>query len=357
MRTDIDLIKEMGCTAVRLPHYQHAPMFEDLCDQNGLVAWAELGLVNEIDPSIEFAELTKQQLRELIKQNFNHPSICVWGIFNELWFKDRPDQELELVRELNELAHQLDPTRPTTAATDRPIEHPGNWITDLIAFNRYHGWYTGRPEDWPMKLDESRSRSPAGRSIGISEYGAGASIAQHEIDPRKPETTSRWHPEEWQCVVHENAWCAMRDRPELWCKFVWVFADFASANRKEGDMIGMNDKGLVSADRKLKKDAFYFYKANWSAEPFVYICSRRYTPRAESISWVKVYSNCDSVELRLNGRSLGVHQNADRIFRWEDVKLVRGKNVFEAIGQRNGKSFTDACTIVQDSSPAAAPSR
>ena len=145
MRIDMDLIKEMGCTAVRFCHYQHSADMYDLCDENGIVAWAELGLVNKIDPSQEFSEITKQQLTELIKQNFNHPSICMWSLYNELWFRNM-DHDLNLVRELNSLAHELDSSRPTTGAADRPVGHPANLITDIVGFNRYYGWYGGAAE-------------------------------------------------------------------------------------------------------------------------------------------------------------------------------------------------------------------
>jgi beta-galactosidase len=349
MRTDMNLLKEMGCTVVRCAHYQHAGEFYDLCDQNGIVAWAELGLVNLIDPSPEFADITQQQLRELIKQNYNHPSICMWSLYNELWFKkENENYDLQFVRDLNSLAHQLDATRPTTAAANQPVNHPGNWITDIVGFNIYSGWYSGTATDWPQTLDQHRAAAPADRAFAISEYGAGASVHQHEADPKRPAPTGHWHPEEWQNYVHEQAWAAMRDRPYLWGKFIWNFANFSAAPRDEGDEIGINDKGLLTADRKIKKDAFYFYKANWSSEPFVYITDRRFTPRAERIVNVKIYSNCDRVELRANEQSLESKTSDNHIFKWENVKLQLGENRFRARGLKDGKEFIDACTIVCD---------
>jgi beta-galactosidase len=354
---DFDLIMEMGCTAVRLAHYQHAQEFYDLCDGGGLVVWAEACLVNSVTPSQAFDDAAKQQLRELIKQSYNHPSICFWSLYNELGQGVRlKGQELalqerhqiELVRQINALSHQLDPTRLTTAATNRPEpDHPLNLIPDVIAFNRYDGWYSKSLAAWPGELEKIHAGQP-GRCVGISEYGAGASIYQHEIDPAQPKTAGAWHPEEWQCLVHEAAYGAMKRRPYLWCTFLWNMFDFASDGRHEGDHLGINDKGLVTYDRKTRKDAFYFYKANWTTEPFVYITDRRFTPRNVAIGPVKVYSNCDSVELKLNGQSMGVKTADDHAFIWPDITLIRGDNRLEAIGTHEGKQVNDSCTILFD---------
>jgi beta-galactosidase len=353
---DFDLIMEMGCTGIRLAHYEHAQEFYDLCDKGGLVVWAEDGLVNSVGYSQEFDDNAKRIVRELIKQNYNHPSICFWSLFNELGNPKRvsaderekqKQHQLELVGALNDEAHQLDPTRLTTAATLLAPKEPLNAITDVIAFNHYLGWYNGTRADWPSWLDGLRTALP-GRSIGISEYGAGASIYEHELDPKQPKTTGVWHPEEWQCLVHESAYAAMKNRPWLWGTFLWNMFDFASANRDEGDHLGINDKGLVSYDRKTKKDAFFFYKANWSSDPFVHINDRRFTPRNVGEAPVKIYSNCDYVELKLNGDSLGKKISQDHIFIWPDVSLAPGANDLSAVGVKDGQSFTDECSITFD---------
>lgn len=351
MQTDLDLILEMGCTGVRLAHYQHSPAFYELCDKAGLVVWAELALVNQIDLSPSFTAVTKQQLTELIKQNLNHPSIMMWSLWNELETRagsEKLPHELELIRQLNSLAHELDSTRPTTAASHKPVAFEGNWIMDIVAFNRYFGWYSGKPEDWAAELDKLHAHDPS-RSIGISEYGAGASIKQHEHNrTTRPRTSGPWHPEEWQATCHEQAWLAMKSRPWLWGTFIWVFADFAAQGRSEGDMPGINDKGLVTYDRKVKKDAFWFYKANWSSEPVLYIAARRFTPRPQQITTVKVYSNCESVELKVNGESMGSRSAPDRIFVWQDVTLRLGDNQIEVSATSDGKALSDSCTIVHD---------
>jgi beta-galactosidase len=351
---DFDLIMEMGCTGIRLAHYQHAQEFYDLCDGGGLVVWAEACLVNSVTISQAFDQTAKQQLRELIKQSYNHPSICFWSLFNELGngvklkgdaLREQDKHQIDLVTALNDLAHQLDPTRLTTAATNRNNpDDPINLITDIIGFNRYEGWYTKTPAAWPAALDAIHA-GPSGRCVGISEYGAGASIYQHEIDPRQPRTSGGWHPEEWQCIVHEQAYAAMKQRPYLWGTFLWNMFDFASDGRSEGDHLGINDKGLVSYDRKTKKDAFYFYKANWTSDPFVFITDRRFNPRNVASGPVKIYSNCDSVELKLNGQSLGEKTADDHIFVWPDITLIRGQNRLEAVGTRGGMQFSDSCSI------------
>lgn len=342
---DFRLITEMGCTGVRLAHFQQSDDAYALCDKLGLVCWAEAGLVNDITHTPAFAENAKQQLRELIKQNYNHPSIFFWSLYNELAMKT-PEfaDEQKLVKELDELAHLLDTTRLTTAATHKQkVDHPVNWIPDVTGFNRYFGWYEGKPGDWAAGLDGLRKAMP-GKRIGISEYGAGASIAQHEASPTKPRTGGAWHPEEWQSIVHEEAWAAMKDRPWVWGTFVWVMFDFAADARSEGDWHGRNDKGLVTADRKTRKDAFYFYQANWTHTPVLHITSGRFNPRPSGKIEVKVYSNCDAVELFLNGVSQGVRPGESGVFLWGEVELREGNNRVIARGVRDGKMFEDELT-------------
>jgi beta-galactosidase len=354
MQIDMDLIKELGCTMIRCAHYQHDQAFYDLCDKNGLVVWAELSQVNQLGASQAFGDISRQQLTELIKQNFNHPSICFWSLYNEVNWAGG-ERDLALLRSENDLAHQLDPTRLTTAASNRRVETPAHWIPDVIGFNVYYGWYADQtPPDWKGGLDGILAFHPD-RAVGISEYGAGGSILHHEIPPRRPPTVSRWHPEEYQAALHEQGWKEMSGRP-LWCRLIWVFADFPVNGRREGDTLGFNDKGLVTNDRQTKKDVFYFYKANWSDEPFVYITSRRFTPRPTDTTQVKIYTNCDSAELKVNGQSLGSKSSPDHILIWDNVPLKRGANQFEATGSKAGQPYHDSCTIEQDPSATTKPS-
>jgi len=341
---DFALIKELGCTGVRLAHYQQDDYFYGLCDRGGLIVWAEDGLVNKINHTQAFTDNVRQQVRELVKQNYNHPSILFWCLYNELaMVKPENPEDAAVVKDLNELAHRIDPTRLTTAATHKKVQQPENWIPDITAFNRYWGWYTTKMEDWPGGLDAMHAAFPD-KCIGISEYGAGASIDQHEANPPKPKTGGPWHPEEYQSLVHEAAWNAMKDRQWLWGTFVWNMFDFAADDRKEGDQFGRNDKGLVTYDRNVRKDAFYFYKAQWSYDPVVHINSSRFNSHPAGKYEIKVYSNCQTVELKLNWKSLGRRQSDNRVFIWPEVDFAPGEVTATAIGAREGKEFTDTCT-------------
>ncbi|MHB8635410.1 MAG: glycoside hydrolase family 2 protein [Fimbriimonadaceae bacterium] len=343
-RQDYAMVRELGCTGVRMPHYQHAQNEYALCDKLGLVAWAELALVNRVTPSPEFSANIKRQLSELIKQNYNHPSILFWSMYNEPGIdRKRGDAEWRIVPELVALAHRLDPTRLTTGAVSMGATHWLDWCMDITAFNRYWGWYDGEATLWKTRLPALRQEA-AMRSFGMSEYGAGASVHQHQANPPHPKTTSKWHPEEWQALVHETAWPVLQDKPWIWCKFVWVMFDFASSGRNEGDHAGINDKGLVTGDRKTRKDAFYYYKAQWTTPPFVYVTDRRFNPHPAARSDLKVYSNCATVELFVNGKSLGVKTSAARVFVWPGVNLASGRTEVEAVGRSRGKVVRDGVT-------------
>ncbi len=347
-KLDAANIVDLGCTAVRLSHYPQSPSFYDLMDAAGIVVWTEIPLVNDVTVSPAFGDNAEQQLRELVKQNFNHPSICMWGLFNELSGGKKEPGQLALVERLNATAHQLDPTRPTTCASNQSVKDRLAMVTSVAAYNRYSGWYSGTMNEWPKRLDEIHAAHPD-RALGLSEYGAGASIAQHEPEPvRQPKTTSMWHPEEYQADLHEHAWAAIRDRPWIWGSFLWCLHDFAADQRKEGDRAGRNDKGLVTYDGKTRKDAFYFYQANWSGKPMVHVTDARYSPRPAGGA-VKVYSNCDEVKLTVNGEALAaVKPNDIHVFVWAEPKLKVGENKIEATGTRGGATVTDGYTVVVD---------
>ncbi len=342
---DYALIAEMGCTTIRLAHYQHAQEFYDLCDRGGMVVWAELALVDAINPRRAFAENCRGQLTELIKQNFNHPSIVVWGLENELMPKGQEELYGSFVRDLHRLARQLDPSRLTTVASrgDYDATHPMNTVTDVIGYNLYMGWYEGKAEDFGARIDGLHRQMPF-RPVAVSEYGAGAGISQHEVPPWHPEPRGPWHPEEWQSWLHEVTWKQMVVRPYLWGTFIWNMFDFASDSRAEGELAGRNDKGLVTYDRKVKKDAFYYYKANWNPAPMVYIASRRFTPRPAGRVEVTVYSNCPSVRLIVNGVDAGERKSPDRALRWPDVELKPGRNVVQATGISGSRHVEDTVT-------------
>ena len=341
MDEDISLIKEIGATVIRCAHYQHSDYFYSLCDRAGILVWAEIPQVNIIRNTPEFENTSHNQLLDLIRQNINHPSIFVWSLGNEIGTaSDDPHRELQ---DLSALAHGEDPTRLTIEATMTDARPQMNKIPDLLGWNIYPGWYFGAKEDYGRILDSRRDSSRSG-GFCVSEYGAGANPTQHEQNPQQPKPASPWHPEEWQAEVHEAAWAALKQRPFVWGTFVWSMFDFAVSTRHEGDQPGLNDKGLVTRDRKTKKDAFYFYKANWSDEPMVYITSRRFTERTNSLTDVKIYSNAGEVELFLNGQSQGTRTNGDNaVFVWNNVQLASGENKIEARASRDGRALRDDC--------------
>jgi beta-galactosidase len=345
-REDFSMIEEIGATAVRQSHYQQSQLWNELGDERGMVMWAELAYVNDARDNRAFFENAKEQLRELIRQNLHHPAIFFWSIGNETFVRDSKvmpaDTNDRLLRELAAVVREEDPSRLSTYASNGDVSEPRAGATDVIGFNKYFGWYGGEPQDFGPWIDGQHAARPDLR-IGISEYGAGANIVHHEEPARKPVTTGQWHPEEWQSEYHEVYWQAMAARPWLWGKFVWCMFDFASAGRREGATPGRNDKGLVSADRTTRKDAFYWYKANWSAQPVLYITSRRFVVRLQPVTTIKVFSNTETVALRVNGISLGSKTSPNHIFLWPGVTLQLGRNTIEASATRGSSELTDRC--------------
>lgn len=343
---DTRLMLEMGVNAIRLAHYPQAAYMYDLMDRNGIVTWAEIPFVGPggyadrgfVDqPS--FRENGKEQLKEMVRQHFNHPSICFWGLFNEL--KENGDNPLEYIKELNVLAHQEDPTRPTTSASNQGGAI--NFITDNIAWNRYDGWYGATPATLASWLDKTHQSHPQIK-IAISEYGAGASIYHQQDSLVQTSPGSWWHPENWQTEYHIQNWKIISERPYVWGSFVWNMFDFGAAHRTEGDRPGINDKGLVTHNRKVKKDAFYFYKANWNPEPMVYIAGRRSVNRVKPVTEVQVFSNCAEVTLKVNNQLAGKMQpDGVKVCVFKDIRLNKGKNMIEVSAKNGKKVVTDAC--------------
>jgi beta-galactosidase len=338
-RTNFMLLKEMGATALRLSHYQHAEETYQLADQNGIVLWSEIPLINYITEAPAFYASAKQQMTELIRQKYNHPAIVCWGVFNEITLSSGPIAT-NLVSQLVQLVAQEDSTRPSVAAANSSDGDATTRYSQLLAFNKYFGWYNGAVSGLAAWADNIHANYPA-RCIGVSEYGAGASIRQHSENPTQPSTGGSFHPEEYQNLYHEIQWQQMKARPFLWCKFVWNMCDFAADARSEGDTAGRNDKGLITYDRQVRKDAFYWYKANWATDPMVYITGHTFTNRAINTITAKVYANCDSVELFLNGVSQGSRTSTNCIFTWV-VSLRRGTNSVEVVGTRGASNVTDS---------------
>ncbi|MBQ8781744.1 MAG: DUF4982 domain-containing protein [Oscillospiraceae bacterium] len=329
---DYKMMLDMGCTSVRMAHYQHCQNEYDLCDRYGLTVWSEIGIVNKMSPDNEslaiadgFAENAKQQLIELIRQNYNHPSIIVWGISNEL--HQMSDEIYDLYRELHSVAENEDSTRLKTFADaqfwGRFLELPG----DVVGYNRYFGWYkeAGPAEKFGEWLDLYHNEKET-RPICVSEYGGGGAISQHKDNIDWENEIDPWgerHYENYQSAMHEKIWAQFAQRQYLWGKYVWCMFDFASDGREEGDTKGQNDKGLCTRER-IPKDAFYFYKSVWNSEPMVHITEKRFTERPSFVPQVKAYSNGSSAELFVNGVSVGTakaEKEFPTVFVWKDVKL------------------------------------
>ena len=343
---DAALMLEMGVNAVRLAHYPQATYFYDLMDKNGIIVWAEIPFVGPGGYNDKgFVDLPafrangKEQLKELIRQHNNHPSICVWGVFNEL--TELGDNPVEYIKELNVLAHQEDPTRPTTSASNQMGDL--NFITDAIAWNRYDGWYGGTPADLGKWLDRMHKDHPE-ICIAISEYGAGASIYHQQDSLVKTVPTSWWHPENWQTYYHIENWKTISSRPYVWGSFVWNMFDFGAAHRTEGDRPGINDKGLVTFDRKVRKDAFYFYKANWNREePMLYLTGKRNTVRTQRLQTITAFTNLSGAELFVNGKSYGkAIPDSYAILEWKNVELEPGENEIKVVSTNKKLPLSDS---------------
>lgn len=345
---DAAIMAEMGANAVRLAHYPQAEYFYDLMDRYGFIVWAEIPFVGPGGYSDEgfvnlpaFRQNGREQLVELIRQHYNHPSIVVWGLFNELSM--RGDDPVPYIKELNDLAHREDPTRLTVAASN--TDGALNFVTDAMAWNRYDGWYGGTPAGLGQWLDHMHTTHPDLR-IAISEYGAGASLYHQQDTLVKTVATSFWHPENWQTHYHMANWREISARPFVWGSFIWNLFDFGAAHRHEGDRVGINDKGLVSFDRRTRKDAFYFYKANWNKEvPLLYLAERRCTRRTRPVQTFMAFTNQPEAELFVNGTSCG-HAKTDSLgtVRWNGVRLRPGQNEIRVVSGRGTHQLTDGYT-------------
>jgi beta-galactosidase len=370
---DIDnslaMIKEMGANAVRYAHYPYSQYAYQRADELGLVIWAEaaLGIYTTVercskrDPTDQFVASAKQQLREMIRQNYNHASIAMWAVGNEstqgqLNCEEPYDNVTPLLREMHVTAKSEDLSRPTVYAEyPHPVERSGPFategITDLFGTNRYFLWYTPEFDQFGSLLDTLHAKTPD-QPLAVSEYGGGAALTHHTDNPlggypevrSAPEGQVSYQPEEYAAYLHEQNYRVISSKPYLWGSFVWIMFDFGSDHRDEGDVLGVNTKGLVTFDHKTYKDPFYFYKANWSSEPVTHILGRRYTDRAYPVTDVKVYSNADSVQLSVNGEPVGAMSAAQceqRTCVFKGVRLALGENTVVAVGDHHGSSVSD----------------
>ncbi len=329
---DIAYILEMGCTTIRLAHYQHDQYFYDLCDEAGLVIWAEIPYISQ--HMATGRENTISQMKELIVQNYNHPCIVVWGLSNEITMKNPKDPDLlENHHILNDLCHDMDKTRPTTMAVVSMCGMDEEYvrIPDTVSYNHYFGWYGGETSMNGPWFDSFHAKYPK-QPIGISEYGCEA-LNWHTSKPVQGDYT-----EEYQAYYHEELIKQIHERPYLWATHVWNMYDFGADARAEGGENGQNHKGLMTFDRKYKKDSFYAYKAWLNPEPMVHVCGKRYVDRVEDVTKVTVYSNCEAVELFANGESLGVQHHNGLPFFYFDVPNTGVTHVVAKAGDLTDES-------------------
>ena len=335
-RRDMELIQDAGATVLRLAHYPHGEPIYDLCDKAGIVVWSEIPMCGPGGymftgylPSVE--ENARQTALEMLYQKHHHPSVCLWSVFNELLISDGDKftdygNPSGFVREISDLFHSFDPNLITCCAIcTGQQEYVG--CVDAVAWNKYFGWRSSAT-DAAKFFDSAVAASPVA-PIGVSEYGMGGSPFQHADHYYYKDYTfpGTYHPEEYQAKCHEGYWEALRERPQLWCKIIWQFSDMMSCVKDEGDTPGMNDKGMVTYDRKTLKDSYYFYKANWNPAPMLHLCSARFTERDHAVTEVKAYTTLKEATLLVNGRKIGTVR-ADSLHRcvWDDVELSKGDN-------------------------------
>lgn len=321
---DAEMIKELGANTIRLAHYQHSQDFYDACDELGFVVWAEIPFISVFNQDPAAHENCISQMKELIIQNYNHPSICFWGVSNEILIGGISDKLVENHKELNALCKELDPTRLTTIAhvSMTPVESPMHKLTDVESYNHYFGWYGGKMEDNGPWMDHFHAVHPD-ICLGLSEYGCEGIITYHGPNP-----ACKDYSEEYQALYHEHLAKMLDERPWIWSSHVWNMFDFGCAARDEGGVAGRNNKGLVTMDRKTKKDSYYIYQAYWSKKPMVHLCGKRYAQRAGDTTEIRVYSNQPVVALYLNGK-LVEEKAAEKVFIFH-VALEEGFHIVVA---------------------------
>ena len=323
---DCALIKEIGANTIRLAHYQHDQYFYDLCDKTGFVLWAEIPFISQFIPTDDAYNNTMDQMTELIAQNYNHPSICFWGISNEITITGESEELYQNLADLHALAKAMDPSRLTTMAEVSmvPMDSEHVYITDVLSYNHYFGWYVGEVEDNGPWLDKFHALNPD-RPLGVSEYGSENVLMWHSAEPENHDYT-----EEYASYYHHEMLKTFATRPYLWATHVWNMFDFAADARDEGGVKGMNNKGLVTYDRTTKKDAFYIYKAYWTTEPMIHVAGVRFVDRAPEERNVTVYTNCPQVTLVVNGNEVATLDVVDHAAVFENVALNDGPNTVTA---------------------------
>lgn len=332
---DAAIISEVGANTVRLAHYQHSQDFYDACDEYGFIVWAEIPYISSQNDDPKAHENCRQQMMDLVYQNYNHPSICFWGLSNEITIAGEKSGLIKNHKDLNQLVKSIDPSRLTCMAhvSMLPMDSGLHGITDIESYNHYFGWYGGTYDYNEKWLDRFHQEYPE-ICLGLSEYGAEGIITYQPDEPK-----CRDYSEAYQALYHEHMAQILMERPYLWSTHVWNMFDFGCAARDEGGVAGRNNKGLVTIDRQIKKEAFYVYKAYWSKEPFVYLCGRRYAKRTGETISVKVYSNQPFVALYVNGRVFSTLYG-QHVFLFEEVPLSDGFTFLTAVAGETNDSIT-----------------
>ncbi|MCT4235254.1 beta-galactosidase [Elizabethkingia anophelis] len=344
-KRDMDLMKEMGVTTIRLAHYQQAPQMYELADQYGFLVWAEIPFVNAV--SFQENDNAKQQMTELVKQNYNHPSIYIWGVHNEVYSKTKDEQVPVLSRQLSDIAKTIDPYRMTGSVNGyNQVDRPENLTTDIQGINHYFGWYGGKIgdlENWAQGLEKNFAQY----KVILTEYGADGNmdIGAEEVKQPADVVSGKSFPENYQTETHIQQWAIIEKHPQIAASYVWNMFEFAVPMWNRGGVNARNLKGLITFDRKRKKDSFYWYKANWNPEPMLYLANRRDNMRKNPVTKIQAFSNLKDVKIIVNGKEYPA-KNGVNAKHWviENAQLQKGANTIKAIGKSGGKELTDEIT-------------
>ncbi|QCX54011.1 glycoside hydrolase family 2 protein [Elizabethkingia sp. JS20170427COW] len=344
---DMEMMKEMGVTTLRLAHYQQAPQMYDLADEYGFLVWAEIPFVNAV--SYQESENAKQQMVELVKQNYNHPSIFIWGVHNEVYSKTKDEQVPVLSRQLNEIAKTIDPYRFTGAVNGfSNVDRQENLSTDVQGINHYYGWYNGEIKDLEAWAENLEKNFPQYK-VFLTEYGADGNmdIGSEKVEKPKNVVSGNWFPENYQTETHIQQWAIIERYPIISASYVWNMFEFAVPMWNRGGVNARNLKGLVSFDRKRKKDSFYWYKANWNPQPMIYLANRRDNIRKNSTAKIQAFSNMKNVKFIINGKEFTPKQGVNNKH-WvlENAPLQKGENLIKVVAANAKEVLTDEMTWI-----------
>jgi len=346
---DVELLKNMGGNFLRVAHYPQDPLVLEACDRLGILASVEIPVVNTITESEAFTTNCLNMQREMIKQNFNHPSIIIWAYMNEIllrpkFYNDKPRQQIyydhvrELAQKLDDLTRKEDPSRYTLLVNHGAFDIYNKVgltkIPMIVGWNLYSGWYGGIPADFGKFLDRHHQEL-ADKPMLVTEYGADADPRIRSFSPVRFDKSV-----EYAIQFHQIYLDAMLNRAFVSGGMAWNLADFNSESREE-TMPHINNKGLLTIGRQ-PKDTYFLYQAYLTNKPYLKITSAQWKDRtgiADSASSVstqpfQVATNLKSAELFLNGKSLGTKETVDHICNWQ-VPFVDGLNQLRVVSGNN----------------------